>query len=215
MKRNNTRRIIQWSLLWIVIITIALGWKYPVLGFSVPLVMLAGFIGSLFNGRYVCGNLCPRGAFFDRIMSVPSPQREIPRIFRNMVLRGVIFIGLMGFMTYRLLQNPSDIYHWGYVFWQMCVITTGIGIVLALIVHQRAWCSFCPIGTLQSAVGGGKNQLKIDSDACIECGLCEKNCPFDLTIFSYKNQGCLPDRDCLKCSECISVCPKNALKWPD
>ncbi|MFC1736814.1 4Fe-4S binding protein [Candidatus Hydrogenedentota bacterium] len=62
------RHIVQWCLLPIVLITIGLGWKYPLLGFSVPVVMTAGFVGGIFRGRYVCGNLCPRGSFFDRIL---------------------------------------------------------------------------------------------------------------------------------------------------
>ncbi len=204
----------QWILLWIVVITIALGWKYPLLGFSVPVVMLAGLVGSLYNGRYVCGNLCPRGGFFDRIMSKLSRNKGIPKIFRNSILRGTIFFALMGFMFYRLMQDPLNIYHWGYVFWVMCVITTAIGVALALIWHPRGWCSFCPMGTMQSVIGGGKNQLEIDADACVKCGLCEKNCPFDLTIYSYGSEGHLPDRDCLKCSECVISCPKDALQWP-
>jgi hypothetical protein len=34
------RRTIQWSLVPVVVVTLALGWKYPALGFSVPVVML-------------------------------------------------------------------------------------------------------------------------------------------------------------------------------
>ena len=56
----TTRHITQWLLLPIVITVIGLGWKYPWLGLSVPLVMVIGIIGAFFNGRYVCGNLCPR-----------------------------------------------------------------------------------------------------------------------------------------------------------
>ena len=43
------RRTIQWLLVPIVVITLALGWKYPVLGFVVPVVMLMGIVGGLFN----------------------------------------------------------------------------------------------------------------------------------------------------------------------
>ncbi len=62
------RHVIQWFLVPVVIISIALGWKFPWLGFSVPIVMLMGAIINIKKGRYGCGNLCPRGNFFDRIM---------------------------------------------------------------------------------------------------------------------------------------------------
>lgn len=208
------RHIIQWCLLPIVLITIGLGWKYPLLGFSVPIVMLTGLAGGLINGRYVCGNLCPRGSFLDRVIPHISPNKHIPSFLRNMLFRWIVFAALMGFLVFRISRNPSDIYHWGKVFWVMCVITTGIGVVLGVLIRPRAWCSFCPIGTMQNALGGHKNQLRIDTDLCVGCKKCQKVCPLDLDVASHKEGGVVRERDCLKCSECIVTCPKDALTWP-
>ena len=47
----------------------------------------------------------------------------------NLAPRWLLFAGLMGFMVFRILQNPTDIHHWGRVFWLMCVITTVVGVV--------------------------------------------------------------------------------------
>lgn len=55
---------VRWFLAPLVITTIALGWWFPYIGFLVPVAMLSGMIGGVFKGRFVCGNLCPRGAFF-------------------------------------------------------------------------------------------------------------------------------------------------------
>ncbi len=60
---------------------------------------------------------------------------------------------------------------------------------------------------LQNLIGGGNDQLVIDEEAYTECHLCEKICAFNLFKAAYKEMGYLPDRDCLKCSECITVCP--------
>jgi len=49
--------------------------------------MLAEIVGSLFNERYVYGNLCPRKSFYDRIMAPLSKRRPIPQWFRSPVLR--------------------------------------------------------------------------------------------------------------------------------
>jgi len=183
------RRVIQWCLAPIVIVVIALGWKYPLLGFAVPIVMLTGVIGALFGGRYMCGWLCPRGGFFDRMVSVFSRNRPVPRSLRRMPVRWVVFVALMGFMVWRILQNPGDIRHWGRVFWLMCVVTTAIGIVFGVLVHPRVWCAVCPSGTLQNALGGWRRPLRIDAEACVECLKCEKLCPFALAITEARSPG--------------------------
>jgi len=209
----NKRHTLQWFLLPIVFIVIGLGWKYPLLGFLVPIAMFAGIIGAFINGRYVCGHLCPRGAFYDRLLSKLSPKKKIPDFLTHAAFRWTLLILLMGFMVFRLLQNPASWQHWGFVFWQMCLITTLIGIILGLFIHQRSWCRFCPIGTLAHAFGQSKHKLLIDDKACVLCKKCEKTCPLALDILKTKDQGEIKNKDCLKCKECISACPKKALRF--
>jgi ferredoxin-type protein NapH len=180
----------------------------------VPAVMLMGFVGGLFNGRYVCGNLCPRGSFFDRVIAPISFRKTIPAFVRQMPLRWTIFAAMFAFMIWRLSQNPGDWRHWGKTFWMMCIITTAIGVVLGILLHPRTWCAFCPMGTLQNALGGHKQQLLIDAAKCKKCHACEKACPIQLAIVQDKDGGRLTSRDCLKCPECIAACPVKALSWP-
>ena len=84
------KRSIQWILLWTVMITIGLAWRDEVycraIAFVVPVAMITGMLGGAFNGRWVCGNLCPRGAFWDRIAPKFSRKAGIPKIMRNMPL---------------------------------------------------------------------------------------------------------------------------------
>lgn len=207
------RRLWQGMLAPVVVLTIALGWKYPVLGFLVPLTMLTGMIGGLFRGRWVCGNLCPRGGFFEQWVSRLSPQRTIPPVLQKMSLRWGVFAALMTFMGWRLAANPTDWSHWGLVFWSMCALTTGVGLVGALLFHPRSWCAICPVGTFQNAVGGSRHPLQITA-ACRSCGKCEQTCPMALPISQHRAAGVLAERDCLKCSECVVACPVNALSWP-
>ncbi|WP_429884354.1 4Fe-4S binding protein [Geoalkalibacter halelectricus] len=208
------RRSLQWVLLPIMLITIALGWKYPLLGFSVAAAMATGMIGGVLRGRYVCGNLCPRGAFFDRMVAPFAPRGKVPAFMRGMPFRLTVLAGLMGFMVWRIAQNPGDLNHWGFVFWTMCALTTAVGLGLAFTLHPRAWCAICPMGTMQNLLGGHKQRLQIAS-SCRACGKCEGACPMNLSIAADKKLGALQDRDCLKCPECIAACPVNALQWPD
>ncbi|MFQ3549419.1 MAG: 4Fe-4S binding protein [Armatimonadota bacterium] len=216
IKNDSIRRKnIQWGLAPLVIIVIALGWKYPLLGFTVPIVMLVGILGGIFNGRYVCGHLCPRGGFFDRMIKPISPSKQITNVLRSSLLRWILMILLMGFMVYRISLDAGNVYHWGKVFWLMCVITTAIGLVMALLLHQRGWCSICPVGTMANAFGGRKGQLLIDSEKCRECAVCEKACPMNLEIVKHKNSGFINEPDCLRCPECALVCPVNAISKPE
>ena len=209
-KRELLRAKIQKTIWILVVITIFAGLKWPLFGFIVPVVMLTGIIGGFINGRYVCGWLCPRGAFFDRIVSVVSPRRKIPEWIRKYHFRAMVLIAMMVFMIYQISLDPGNIYHWGAVFVRMCIITTIIGIALAMSVRPRAWCSFCPIGTIQSLVGGHKNQLIMD-DGCKMCRTCEVACPIGIKIVDNMKNGKLDHKDCLKCHLCQLACPSKIL----
>jgi len=211
------KRYLQWALLPIVIVTIALGWKYTFLGYSVPIVMTAGMTVGAFRGRYMCGNFCPRGGFADRLLSMVGRETSIPEFFSNMQFRAVVFTALVGFLTFRLINKPVDLdwaNHIGKVFWFMCVFTTSISVLLGVAIHQRSWCSFCPIGTVANAAGKGKYLFRIDGDKCRECRVCEKVCPMKLEIVKFRPEGKLLNPDCLKCGECVGACPAKALSVP-
>lgn len=211
-KEIMKRRLTQWVVLPVFLVTIFFGWKYPLLGFSVPVVMLVGFVGSFFRGRYVCGHLCPRGSFYDRVFVFFEGGREVPALFKNMNFRWTVFVVLMLLMGYRISLNPTSLEHIGLVFWQMCFFTTLLGMLLALRYKSRTWCSFCPMGTVQNAIGGYKAQIRIDQDKCIRCRACERICPMGVKVLKYLHQGVITDRDCVKCRECVYICPKYALK---
>jgi polyferredoxin len=127
-----------------------------------------------------------------------------------MPLRWLIMVSLMSFMTYRLAQNPGNLSHWGLHFWQMCLLTTAVAMILGVRYRPRSWCAICPVGTVGNATGGGKYQLTIGED-CRSCNLCAKNCPMGHSISEQKEQGYLRERDCLQCSTCVNICPTAVL----
>ena len=205
----------KWLLGLIMVAVLALGWRYPVLGFIVPIAMATGIAGGFIKGRWVCGNACPRGSFLDSWFKGISGNNEIPRILKNKKFRWMTMSFLMLFMVLRLSQNPSSPDHWGSVFWQMCALTTIIAIGLGVQYSARSWCSICPVGTIAGTAGKGKHLLQVSS-SCKACGFCENSCPMQLEIARYRHSGRSEEQDCLKCSVCIHTCPqKSAIGWPE
>ena len=143
------------SVIWILVpVTIVAGQWFPLLGFVVPVVMLSAIFTSYYKrGRYFCASFCPRGAFYDRVVVHLSPGRRAPLWFRSAGFRWAVVILLLGAMAYQISLNPGDVHHWGRVFVRVCLLTTLLGVALALLSHPRTWCSFCPMGTIQGAIG--------------------------------------------------------------
>ncbi len=192
----------------IVLIVSIGGIFYPKLGYILLLVFASLMIIAPFRGRWFCGNLCPRGSFVDFWLAPLSRKMKIPPQLRSMRLRAPIFVALMGFLIFRIVQTEGIVDKIGMVFVTLCILTTSIAILFGVIIAPRTWCSFCPMGTLQRAMGGNKYQLKVDRERCIECKKCQKVCPMQLPVTDILN-----NPDCIKCGRCIEACPKQALSF--
>jgi len=196
----------------ILVLIVSIGglW-YPALGYFVLLIFAAIFLISPFRGRWFCGNLCPRGSFADFWVSKISKKRKIPGILRSLWVRLPVFILMMGFMGYRISSIVGTLNTFekiGMVLVTMCIVTTAIAVLLGSQLSPRTWCSFCPMGTAQSLLGGKRHQLKLEKDKCISCKKCEKVCPMQLKVCQNETKP-----DCIKCGRCVSVCPKDALHF--
>jgi ferredoxin-type protein NapH len=193
----------------LIVVIISLGGIfYPKLGYFLLIVFATLIIIAPFRGRWFCGNLCPRGSFVDFWLGPLSRKLPIPPILRSMWIRVPIFILLMGFMAFRIVQTKGVVDKVGMVFVTICLLTTAVAILFGIIIAPRAWCSFCPMGTMQRAVGGNRYQLKVDKERCIDCGKCQKVCPMQLPVNEILNEP-----DCIKCARCVEVCPKSALSF--
>ncbi len=176
--------------------------------------MVAPIIVSLFKGRFWCGNLCPRGSFYDNVVSKFSNKRKVPKFLKSYYFRAIVFVGMMTMFGLGIKQNLGNLYGIGMGFYRMIVVTTIIGIVLSLFYNHRTWCNFCPMGSVASIISKFKKSKKVlqVSSSCVSCKMCEKKCPLGIVPYEYKGD-ILSHPDCIQCGQCVSVCPKNAVGY--
>lgn len=143
----------QWIMIWFLPIIVIGGLFYPTLGYLVVGFMAFFLALSFLRGRYWCWNLCPRGAFLDGAISKISFKRPLPLIFAKKWFRWSVFVLLMLFLIFRIVQTGGNFAMAGSVFVGTCLLTTLIAIILGITTKHRAWCAVCPMGLLQENIG--------------------------------------------------------------
>lgn len=184
------------------------------IGVMAIICMVAPILVSFFKGRYWCGNLCPRGNFYDNIVSKFSNAKKVPNILKSKLFRVMVIIIMMITFGAGIKANWGNLYGIGMVFYRMIVLTTIIGVGLSFFYNQRTWCHFCPMGTMASYVARlrkSKRVLRV-SPSCVSCKICEKKCPLGLVPYDYKGD-ILSHPDCIQCGKCVNVCPKKAIGY--
>ncbi|MEQ8222531.1 MAG: 4Fe-4S binding protein [Candidatus Eremiobacterota bacterium] len=165
MKKANVTKIQMVS--WIIVPLLSLGglW-YHKLGLIMPVMMVFLLVLSYFRGRFWCGNLCPRGAFLEIFIKPVSFYGKIPDLYKSKYFRLVVVTVFMALFTLRTkaafgawpLMESLD--KWGLVFATLCLVTTIIAVVLGVFYSPRAWCSFCPMGTIEKGLYNINKKIK-------------------------------------------------------
>lgn len=185
---------------------LALGWRYPLLGWCLALNVAVGLAGAVrHGGRHGCGNFCPRGAFYAML---PDTGRRVPPGLlakkTSIFVMAAMFAGLLAWL------RPATLREWGFLFWTAIAITTTIGLAGWLVFNRWFWCSVCPMGKIYKTIRPGKSGIRV-GEACVKCGQCAKACPFGFFPPGAVVEGVFRNPDCLLCRRCAERCPKNAL----
>lgn len=188
-------------------------------------------------GRFICGWLCVFGMIQDLLYKIPVPKVAVPkridkplRYLKYAVLV-ILVILLPTFLNNEygtsapyfckllcpvgtleggiplVLMNESLRKTIGFLFrWKLGIL---IVILLASMVIYRPFCKYlCPLGAFYALFHKVSFlKLDLDSDKCVNCGLCEKKCKMGVDIRKTTQSP-----ECIRCGDCVKACPKNALK---
>lgn len=78
--------------------------------------------------------------------------------------------------------------------------------------HGRTWCNtMCPVGTVLGLLSRCSWwKVRINADACVSCGLCERKCKASCIDSKAKK---IDHSRCVDCYNCLAVCHRNAIKY--
>jgi len=155
-----------------------LDYKIPV---TVALFFMIPLLFSLYTGRTFCSGVCPFGAIQDLVIlkpyKIPYPVAGLLSVLPYVYLAFVVYFAALGVGFYICRLDPFiPFFRMNGTFndfiYGSCFILVGIFIA-------RPYCRFmCPYGVLLGIFSRvSKNNVKITTDTCTNCGLCEDACP--------------------------------------
>jgi len=185
-------------------------------------------LATLIFGRFVCGWACHIVALQDLCGWVLKKAGLRPRPFRSRLLVFVPLIAALYMFVWPTavrmwfgLPRPSTTWHiitgdfWatfpGPVIGALTFIICGFAIVWFL--GNKGFCTYaCPYGGFFSVLDK-VSPLRIRvTDACNHCGHCSSVCTSNVRVAEeVKLYGTVVNPGCMKCMDCVSVCPNDAL----
>ena len=179
---------------------------------------IAKVVGPLALNRGWCGWACWTAMALD-FLPWRKPQQGRLRYFG--LMRYVHFFLSLGLVCYLWYIAGNREIHSAQSLAEVYWLAAGnalyylVGITLAIVLKDnRAFCKYaCPIPVLQK-VGArfALWKMEIDHGKCTDCGICEKNCPMDIKLLTYKQASQrILSTECVLCFTCGNVCPKAAV----
>lgn len=172
----------------------------------IPLIMFPMMLISTVKwSRGSCGWVCPRAAFLEKVWSYVSLNRPVPAFMKSIWFNVLVFVVLMSRIIYVGFTQGLLA-----ALFLLCVVPTIIALTVGLY-SPKAWCAFCPSGSLLKVVDRGVFRIK--KKDCTQCGACDKACPMSIPISKSPANSLINSSSCTQCGRCVIECPKGSLEF--
>lgn len=189
------------------------------------IILIITLIMALIFRRSFCGLICPFGALqeffgligkklFKKRFIIPSTVDKHLRYLKYVILILTLFFA---WKTAGLWVNPYDPWAaYGHVSTGITSLIdeylVGFIILIAILIgsllYDRFFCKYlCPMGAFYGLISKvSPSKIIRNENTCINCGLCNKNCPVNIKVSELKE---IKSAECINCQSCILSCPKN------
>lgn len=184
--------------------------------FSVTAIVLfsAVVVLTLILGRFYCSVICPFGILqeFTALLIKKSHNKPQNNFGCKYLLSALTFGALAGgsalliryFEPYSVFGSTFSLTLFGLVF--------SVLVLILVFFKNRFFCTnICPVGAVLGLLAKfSLNKIYIDTEKCVSCGMCTRNCPSGCINHQQKT---VDNEMCVKCLKCVSKCPKDAMKY--
>lgn len=192
------------------------------------LLFVGAILLTLVLGRFFCGWACHVVAYQDLASWLLEKLGMKPKPIRSRLLVIAPFAAafyMFAWPTVVRLWNggalPEAEWHlttsdfWATFpgFWMGAATFAVCGFLIVWLMGSKGFCTYgCPYGAIfgvADRLAPGKIRV---TDACDGCGHCTVACTSNVRVHEeVKEHKAVTDTGCMKCLDCVSVCPKDAL----
>jgi polyferredoxin/tetratricopeptide (TPR) repeat protein len=191
-------------------------------------VLLIG--STLVFGRFFCGWACHIVALQDLCTWILRRLKIHVKPFRSRLL---IFVPLLAAIYMFVLPTVVRLMSGGsrdplrthfttenfwdrFPSWPIALLTFAVcGFLVVYLLGNKGFCTYgCPYGGIFGVVDQlAPGKIRV-TDACEGCGHCTATCTSNVRVHEeVRTFGMVVDPGCMKCMDCIDVCPKDALYY--
>jgi ferredoxin-type protein NapH len=184
--------------------------------------------GSMFVGRAFCGWFMACGGMQEILFSVNNKKPRTGKLdylkyalWTQWLLSIVLVVLLAGgyrkidyffHLDYGISVNNVFMY---IPYYSVILIFFILPVVFGkrAVCHYLCWMSpFMIVGRkISNLLAFPALRIQVDESKCINCHICNKECPMSLDVCLMVNKRKMENSECILCGKCIDSCPKQVL----